>query len=213
MQCSLCAFLGPRGAPKLTSLQLKVCGYEQTVSPERVLAALPPLHNVADLSIVKQRHVLCDVYPNVAVLGDLRVLRAILLACPALRQLRIHSLTSNSRMLLNACVWRHMFQDDRGGCCLPRSSLRRLELSSAPSSVTVVGHLELGFPSLTWLPELVLRSRTIHVGCSDTKTQTLLYPGPSPKLAIGRPQSNLFHQDSKAKLTYTKSIDLCLLQS
>ena len=53
-QPNMAAFLSRPGAPKLTALQLHTRGYAEGVSPARVLAALPPLHSVSDLSVELQ---------------------------------------------------------------------------------------------------------------------------------------------------------------
>ena len=164
-QASLFAFLDKPGAPKLTALRLRIRGYESGLSTARVLAALPPLHSVTDLSIEVQWNVVCPGIGPPYTTRDYRVLRGILLACPGLQQLRIHALTSEPYIVtLDPRLWRAMFQDAAGNSCLPQSSLRRLELSAAPGTFRLsLGIDETGFPSLAWLPEFVLRSQWIEV--------------------------------------------------
>ena len=174
-QASLRAFLTRRDAPRLTALRLSIRGYENGVSAGRVLAALPPLHSVADLSVIVQWNVLCDCFPYTTFARDFQVLRAILGACTGLQQLRIHALTSgNGSVILDPLSWRAMFESVGGRGCLPQSSLRRLELSAAPGDVRLRAcHDGTRFPSLAWLPELVLQSE--HVQVSSVAPSSTLY--------------------------------------
>ncbi len=142
-QASLVAFLSQPAAPKLTALQLKFRGYDTGLSPARVLAAPPPLHSVTDLSVEVQCHVQCVVTPGAVFPRDYKLMRALVMACAELQQLRIHALTSNQlyALTLDARLWRHMMHG-----CLPHTSLRRLELSAAPGNIVLKGDSGQQFP-------------------------------------------------------------------
>ncbi len=93
-----------------------------------------------------------------------------MLACPTLQQLRIHLFTNGPHMVrLDTRLWRDVFLDVDGNSCLPQSSLRRLELSAAPSNLRLSNNEDgTRFPSLEWLPELVLQSECIQVDISPS---------------------------------------------
>jgi hypothetical protein len=176
-QASLLAFLNQPCAPRLTALQVCFRGNQKGVSLARVLAALPRLHRVISLTVTVEWDALRGI-PYAVSPTFHHVLRGIVRACWALQQLQIQVSTICVPVDLNPDLWRALFRG-RGRCCLPRSSLRRLELAAAPGPMCL-GRSWLSkdqFPSLAWLPELMLRSHTFKV---DSLASPTIKPGPDP---------------------------------
>ena len=175
------AFLSRAGAPKLTALQLNLMVGWSRFPPARVLAALPPLHRVKDLRLAIQWDMPSDAHPCGVMLRDYPVFWAIMAGCPALQQLRIHALTRLAAEInLTPFFWRQLFHGDgSGGDCLPASSLRYLQLSAAPGFFHICDRFApcaRRFPSLEWLQDLVIKSRTVRVTSYSRMHQQIANP-------------------------------------